>query len=447
MKNNKILILITIIIIAIVSFVNQKNKKNELQVEENLGVPVIIAKVLEENMKDTIFYTGIVNLDKELTVFSQTNGIIENMNLEIGERINKNDIIALIDKEQLNIKKNKMEEKSEINDSKIEKSVLDKKILKEKINLLSINIKEVEKNIEEIESKIKSGSINLSVLKNQYQRDLDLFKNNALPKSKFEISEANYLASIENLEQLNILLDKAKINKEKIINEQKQLNLNVMQIDTSLKQIKAEKAIDYEDIKDINLQLSYTEIRSNVNGIILEKYKEGGELLGVGQAIIKIGDDSRINLLINIPEELANKLNIGLSANIKFNGIENIYTGILTKKYPEINKKTGLLSLEFQVNNEENLLKKGMTGKLELVLEEKNNVLKIPKEAIIEKNGKSYVFVVVNNYAEEREVLLGITDDSNVEVLKGLKMQDKIVIDGNKNLKGNDKVYIWKEGE
>ncbi|MBP6281785.1 MAG: efflux RND transporter periplasmic adaptor subunit [Leptotrichiaceae bacterium] len=447
MKNNKILILIPIIIIAIVSFVNQKNKKNELQVEENLGVPVIIAKVLEENMKDTIFYTGIVNLDKELTVFSQTNGIIENMNLEIGERINKNDIIALIDKEQLNIKKNKMEEKSEINDSKIEKSVLDKKILKEKINLLSINIKEVEKNIEEIESKIKSGSINLSVLKNQYQRDLDLFKNNALPKSKFEISEANYLASIENLEQLNILLDKAKINKEKIINEQKQLNLNVMQIDTSLKQIKAEKAIDYEDIKDINLQLSYTEIRSNVNGIILEKYKEGGELLGVGQAIIKIGDDSRINLLINIPEELANKLNIGLSANIKFNGIENIYTGILTKKYPEINKKTGLLSLEFQVNNEENLLKKGMTGKLELVLEEKNNVLKIPKEAIIEKNGKSYVFVVVNNYAEEREVLLGITDDSNVEVLKGLKMQDKIVIDGNKNLKGNDKVYIWKEGE
>ena len=447
MKNNKSLNLIPIIIIAIVSFVNQKNKKNELQVEENLGVPVIIAKVLEENMKDTIFYTGIVNLDKELTVFSQTNGIIENMNLEIGERINKNDIIALIDKEQLNIKKNKMEEKSEINDSKIEKSVLDKKILKEKINLLSINIKEVEKNIEEIESKIKSGSINLSVLKNQYQRDLDLFKNNALPKSKFEISEANYLASIENLEQLNILLDKAKINKEKIINEQKQLNLNVMQIDTSLKQIKAEKAIDYEDIKDINLQLSYTEIRSNVNGIILEKYKEGGELLGVGQAIIKIGDDSRINLLINIPEELANKLNIGLSANIKFNGIENIYTGILTKKYPEINKKTGLLSLEFQVNNEENLLKKGMTGKLELVLEEKNNVLKIPKEAIIEKNGKSYVFVVVNNYAEEREVLLGITDDSNVEVLKGLKMQDKIVIDGNKNLKGNDKVYIWKEGE
>ena len=418
-----------------------------MQVEENLGVPVIITKVLEENMKDTIFYTGIVNLDKELTVFSQTNGIIENMNLEIGERINKNDIIALIDKEQLNIKKNKMEEKSEINDSKIEKSVLDKKILKEKINLLSINIKEVEKNIEEIESKIKSGSINLSVLKNQYQRDLDLFKNNALPKSKFEISEANYLASIENLEQLNILLDKAKINKEKIINEQKQLNLNVMQIDTSLKQIKAEKAIDYEDIKDINLQLSYTEIRSNVNGIILEKYKEGGELLGVGQAIIKIGDDSRINLLINIPEELANKLNIGLSANIKFNGIENIYTGILTKKYPEINKKTGLLSLEFQVNNEENLLKKGMTGKLELVLEEKNNVLKIPKEAIIEKNGKSYVFVVVNNYAEEREVLLGITDDSNVEVLKGLKMQDKIVIDGNKNLKGNDKVYMWKEGE
>ena len=220
-----------------------------------------------------------------------------------------------------------------------------------------------------------------------------------------------------------------------------------MQIDTSLKQIKAEKAIDYEDIKDINLQLSYTEIRSNVNGIILEKYKEGGELLGVGQAIIKIGDDSRINLLINIPEELANKLNIGLSANIKFNGIENIYTGILTKKYPEINKKTGLLSLEFQVNKGENLLKKGMTGTLELVLEEKNTVLKIPKEAIIEKNGKSYVFVVVNNYAEEREVLLGITDDSNVEVLKGLKMQDKIVIDGNKNLKGNDKVYIWKEGE
>jgi multidrug efflux pump subunit AcrA (membrane-fusion protein) len=80
-------------------------------------------------------------------------------------------------------------------------------------------------------------------------------------------------------------------------------------------------------------------------------------------------------------------------------------------------------------------LKIGMSGSANLVVAEKKATLVVPIEALVEKKGKKYVFKVVDGKARLTKVSVGITSEEDVEILKGLKTGDKVVIKGTEKLK------------
>ena len=268
-----------------------------------------------------------------------------------------------------------------------------------------------------------------------------------ITQSEFEIIEASYLSAIENLKQLSIQSSQININKEKLENEIKQLNLDYQLIDNEIKKANSEIIIAKQDIRDINLQLDYTQIKTKFNSVILEKYKNRGEFVMMGQEILKLGNDSKVKIIINIPPFIANKIGNETDVIITFDTIKKRYMTKLIKKNPEINRKTGLISLEFQLDNIEGLLKKGMSANVKIILDKNNNTLKIPNESIIKDNNNNYVFVIQNNIAEKRKIYLGIQGEEYTEIIEGLLIEEKIVTNGKRNLKNNDKIFLWRDGE
>ena len=59
----------------------------------------------------------------------------------------------------------------------------------------------------------------------------------------------------------------------------------------------------------------------------------------------------------------------------------------------------------------------------------------MPLFAVIPREGRAVVYVAENNRAVEREVTLGSTDGHNIQVLTGLKAGEKLVIEGQRQLK------------
>lgn len=87
--------------------------------------------------------------------------------------------------------------------------------------------------------------------------------------------------------------------------------------------------------------------------------------------------------------------------------------------------------VEFPLSQEqtEQILRIGMNGDIEIVLEEKEDVLTIPAIAIIQRDEKIYVMVKSGeNTTEEREIEIGLETDELVEVLSGLSESDEVVI-------------------
>jgi len=70
----------------------------------------------------------------------------------------------------------------------------------------------------------------------------------------------------------------------------------------------------------------------------------------------------------------------------------------------------------------------GMSGEARLILAERDQALSVPVEAIISRDGKDLVQVLVNGAPEDREVELGIETDDYVEIVSGVTEQDQVVL-------------------
>ena len=77
-----------------------------------------------------------------------------------------------------------------------------------------------------------------------------------------------------------------------------------------------------------------------------------------------------------------------------------------------------------------------------IITQEHKDVLVVPKDAIVERDGKTLVFVVEEAKAVQREVVLGLSDETRAEVVSGVKEGEKIIVEGAQGVKDGDPVIV-----
>ena len=85
-----------------------------------------------------------------------------------------------------------------------------------------------------------------------------------------------------------------------------------------------------------------------------------------------------------------------------------------------------------------------MFARIKIIIDERKNTLIINEKAIFQENSKYYVWVVKDNEVEKRYVNKGIEEGKMVEILKGLKEGEKVVVEGGIGLKEGMEVEVRK---
>ena len=109
---------------------------------------------------------------------------------------------------------------------------------------------------------------------------------------------------------------------------------------------------------------------------------------------------------------------------------------------PRIDVQTGTVKVTIEVFDESLRLKPGMFIEARIVIGMKENVLVIPRRAILYKQNLTYVFVMNRNQVSQREVTLGLTEEDDVEVVSGLEEGETIVVVGVEGLKDGQRVDV-----
>lgn len=184
------------------------------------------------------------------------------------------------------------------------------------------------------------------------------------------------------------------------------------------------------NVQSIENDIYKTQLYSPITGIV-SKINLTKEEQAPSDTAIVISSDSVYEVSVLVSEIDAVKLSINNPVRITIDAYstEKSFNG----KVIEIDKaetiEDGVISYntKIQFTTEENLLS-GLTADVEIIANQKEGVLQAPLKYISYKNNKAFVKVIQNNKITEKEVVLGIEGENNVEIIEGLNENDKIVL-------------------
>lgn len=168
-------------------------------------------------------------------------------------------------------------------------------------------------------------------------------------------------------------------------------------------------------------------LRAPQSGMIGYKQVEVGALLSVGQKILTIVDNSEIYVDCQVSAEDLAALTLGMHVNVKIDSLGKTLPGKIVYISPSTDASTQEFALRIVLDKPDADVRGGLFAQTEIKSVLRKNIVVVPKEAVLDKNGKSYVYIVNSqNTVEERIVQVGAVGDKNTEILTGLKEGDEI---------------------
>jgi len=191
------------------------------------------------------------------------------------------------------------------------------------------------------------------------------------------------------------------------------------------------------------LELSYTEIRAPITGVISERFVKMGNTIDVNSPAFQVTSLEPLVSYLHVPEREYRRLVPGQTAALEIDALQGTtFTGSVARISPVVDPQTGTFKITIEVTDPSRRLKPGMFGRIKIVSDMHGNALQIPRSAIIEEAGTSILFVIEDEAANKRIIRTGYAEAGQVEVLEGLADEEIFVTVGQAGLKNGTKVAI-----
>jgi HlyD family secretion protein len=360
--------------------------------------PSKLAKVEKGDLAKSVVATGKVTPITKVEVKSKASGIVKKLYVEYGDTVKKGQLLAQLDKVEI--------------EAQVDQS-------RAALQASEANLASSEADYER--AKVDAEGPDVPLLKREYDRAIQMAQDGVVSQTALDDADKNYKMALnkQNVSKAQVTVLKAKIA-----------------------QSQAEVVRDQANLKQLEEQLSYTDIVSPIDGIVLSRDVEMGDavssILVLGSSatlVMTLGDTSEVYVKGKVDESDIGKVYLGQPARIKVESFKDkTFNGKVTKISPMGVEKDNVTTFEVRVsiNNPGGELKAEMTANAEIILEEHKNVLQIPEGALIyDKDKKASVDIPdpkAKDGMKKLAVNIGISNGAKTEVLSGLKEGDQVVL-------------------
>lgn len=191
-------------------------------------------------------------------------------------------------------------------------------------------------------------------------------------------------------------------------------------------------------------QLSYSEIRSPIDGVVTDRPLYPGEMAAAGTAIVTVMDVSSVIAKAHIPQADAALLKLGDKGKMTVPGLDQPVEGTITVVSPALDPNSTTVEVWLEAKNPKQELKPGTSVQLSLTAKTVKDALVVPAAAVITAaDGSTSVMIAASDgKAHQKAVKLGIRQDDDVQILEGVAEGDKVVTTGAYGLPDNTKIKI-----
>lgn len=358
------------------------------------------SKVEVGSIQNTLEETGTVFSKRVNTFYSDMSQRVKVLNVSVGDKVKKGDIILTYENNY---------------DLEIERA-------NKQIEAITATYNETVKGadfqeISNMKLNISTIENNLSFARNNFEKTKVLYENNAISEVEYKEAENN-VASLENQMQ------EAKNNYDLLMQG---VSSNVK------KQYEAQIEEIMVQIKILEQNIEKSSIKAEFDGVITELNVHQGGMTQTGVPVVEIQDENSLGIYVEVLAEDAVKTVNGMPFIINFNNESKELK--VNRIYPKAEASVSELGVEQKrVRIEADLtddikMKIGSEVDVVIVLEEKDNVLLVDRDAIYEKNQKEYVTVIEGGKEVEKEIKTDLKNDDYAEVTSGLNENDVVLIE------------------
>lgn len=199
--------------------------------------------------------------------------------------------------------------------------------------------------------------------------------------------------------------------------------ISQQEYDLSLLQVHSLKA----DMDIIRQGIRKTEIRAPFSGRLGLKNVSPGAYVSPADVIATISQVSKLKIQFNVPERYGAELKNGTPVSFSIDGSNKTYTANILAKEIEVEENTRSLAIRASVKNPDSDLIPGAFAKVKIILGENDKALLIPNNAIVPIGRKKQIYLYKGGKAEATEIVTGVRDSTNIQVIEGIKEGDTVI--------------------
>lgn len=261
-----------------------------------------------------------------------------------------------------------------------------------------------------------------------FQSRQQLFEQGALPRKELDQSRVDIV-------QARNQSDIAKQHLEKLmaIGRQQELKAAEGQRDSAAGKYHGAQA-----------QLSYSEIRSPINGVITDRPLYPGEMAAAGTPLLTVMDISSVIAKAHIPQDEAAALKIGDRGTMTVPGMDQPVQGKVTVVSPALDPNSTTIEVWFEAKNPKHELKPGTSVHLSMTAQTVKDALVVPAASILTAADGSMTVMLAGSdgLAHQQAVKVGIHHGDDAQIIEGVKDGDKVVTNGAYGLPDKTKIKV-----
>lgn len=279
------------------------------------------------------------------------------------------------------------------------------------------------------ESDLAQAKANLSLNQSIVNSRKQLFQEGAIPGRDLDTAQAA-------LVQAQTAYDTAAQHLQ---------SLRSVTHEAALQQAKGDLTSAEGKLKGAQAQVSYSEVRSPIDGFVTDRPLFAGETPAAGTPLITVMETTTLLAKAHISLAQAQQLKLGGEAGIHAPGVDDVFPAKVAMISPALDPGSTTVEVWLKIDNRGGKLKVGTPVKVSLTGRTVENALKIPLSAVLTADdGTQSVMVIANGSAQSKKVTLGINDGEDVQVLSGVDPADQVITGGAYGLDPGTKVKIGK---
>ena len=420
----KILSVVTIIIFVLIAIYLIPNNSNGNSTK--LIVPYKTVKALKGDLIIKISAKGIVEPNFKVEVKSKASGKVLTFPFEEGDYLKKGEALLHLNKndETRSVAKANADLKSSEASLEISKTAL------------LLQKKRYETNLKLSESEVEEANVNLKDSLDNKNRQSDLYKKKYTSKESIDKSITNYKVNKENLTQA---IARLRASKDAIHDiTMKEYEVELASAEVTRRQVALDESSE---------RLEETDIYAPINGVIIQKLVEEGQIISSGISSVsggtplaEIADMSRMFIMADVDETDIGEIRVGQKVEVTADAFYGeTFQGKVLRISPKgivVNSIT-IFKVKVEIlGDSKNLLKPMMSSNVDIITKKIKNTTYIAREAIRETDDKSNVVILTDDMPKEISITVGVQTPIYAEILSGINHdQDVIIGDWEKLLK------------